>query len=92
MKKNDSFITLVADDNEEIEVEVIDEIVVNEVSFLLVAETSEEEESDCFIIKKIFEDDENFSYEVCDEEEQERIFEMFEKKLSSDDIKFVNRR
>ena len=90
--KNDSFITLVSDDDEEIEVEVIDTLTLDGTSFLLVAEANDEEESDCFIIKQTSDDGINVSYVVCDEDEQEKVFELFENKLSNEDIKLINRR
>lgn len=75
----------------EISVEVIDETVVDGKVYLLVCEkeneSNENEDRECFILQDLSEeDDEDATYVVASEEEQESIYNIFKKKLISEDI------
>lgn len=85
-KKIENIITLSGDDGEDIEVEVIEQTVIDGVTYLLVADVVEgDEEGDCYILKDVSDSkSEEAEYEVVDDSEEEMIFEIFEKMLSKD--------
>lgn len=85
-KKIENIITLSGDDGEDIEVEVIEQTVIDGVTYLLVADVVEgDEDGDCYILKDVSDSkSEEAEYEVVDDSEEEMIFETFEKMLSKD--------
>ena len=88
-KEKENIIVLNGDDGD-IQVEVIDQTVIDGVTYLLVADvvTDDEEEGDCYILKDVSSADETeASYEVVPNEEADGIFDTFEKMLK-DEIDF----
>ena len=87
MENKNSFITLIGENNEEVNVEVIEQTIYDGKTYLLVAdEVNGNEDGDCYILRenKIVGDD--VEYEVVSEEEENILFDIFEKILSNDDI------
>ena len=87
MENKNSFITLIGENNEEVNVEVIEQTIYEGKTYLLVAdEVNGNEDGDCYILRenKIIDDD--VEYEVVSEEEENILFDIFEKILSNDDI------
>lgn len=88
-KEKENLIVLNGDDGD-IEVEVIDQTVVNGITYLLVADvvSDDDEEGDCYILKDVSENgSEDANYEVVPSDEAEGIFDAFEKMLK-DEIDF----
>lgn len=88
-KDKENTIVLNGEDGD-IEVEVIDQTVIDGVTYLLVADvvTDDEEEGDCYILKDVSSgDSEEASYEVVPSDEADGIFDTFEKMLK-DEIDF----
>ncbi len=88
-KEKENIIVLNGDDGD-IQVEVIDQAVIDGVTYLLVADvvTDDEEEGDCYILKDVSSADETeASYEVVPNDEADGIFDTFEKMLK-DEIDF----
>ena len=88
-KEKENIIVLNGDDGD-IQVEVIDQTVIDGVTYLLVADvvTDDEEEGDCYILKDVSSADETeASYEVVPNDEADGIFDTFEKMLK-DEIDF----
>ncbi len=85
MNKKQNLITLTSDEGD-IEVEVIDQTIVNGITYLLVADiVSDDEDCDCYILKDISDkDSENADYEVLSAEEADGIFDVFENMLKDD--------
>lgn len=87
MAKGEEIITLVGDDGEDIQVEVIEQTVIDGVNYLLVADVleSDEEEGDCYILKDVSSgDSEDANYEVVPDEEADGIFDTFEKMMKDE--------
>ncbi|MBR3288258.1 MAG: DUF1292 domain-containing protein [Lachnospiraceae bacterium] len=88
-KEKENIIVLNGDDGD-IQVEVIDQTVIDGVTYLLVADvvTDDEEEGDCYILKDVSSaDSTEASYEVVPNDEADGIFDTFEKMLK-DEIDF----
>ena len=88
-KEKENIIVLNGDDGD-IQVEVIDQTVIDGVTYLLVADvvTDDEEEGDCYILKDVSNADSiEASYEVVPNDEADGIFDTFEKMLK-DEIDF----
>ena len=88
-KVKENLIVLNGDDGD-IEVEVIDQTVIDGVTYLLVADvvSDDDDEGDCYILKDISDgNSEEANYEVVPSEEAEGIFDTFEKMLK-DEIDF----
>lgn len=82
----ENIIVLNGDDGD-IQVEVIDQTVIDGVTYLLVADivTDDEEEGDCYILKDVSSaDDTEASYEVVPNDEADGIFDTFEKMLKDE--------
>lgn len=87
MAKGEEIITLTGDDGENIQVEVIEQTVIDGVTYLLVADVleSDEEEGDCYILKDVSSSDsEDANYEVVPDEEADGIFDTFEKMMKDE--------
>ena len=85
-KEKENIIVLNGDDGD-IQVEVIDQTVIDGVTYLLVADvvTDDEEEGDCYILKDVSSADETeASYEVVPNDEADGIFDTFEKMLKDE--------
>lgn len=85
-KEKENIIVLNGDDGD-IQVEVIDQTVIDGVTYLLVADvvTDDEEEGDCYILKDVSSaDDAEASYEVVPNDEADDIFDTFEKMLQNE--------
>ena len=88
-KEKENIIVLNGDDGD-IQVEVIDQTVIDGVTYLLVADvvTDDEEEGDCYILKDVSSaDSTEASYEVVPNDEADGIFDTFEQMLK-DEIDF----
>ena len=86
-KEKENIIVLNGDDGD-IQVEVIDQTVIDGVTYLLVADVVTDEEGDCYILKDVSSADETeASYEVVPNDEADGIFDTFEKMLK-DEIDF----
>lgn len=90
-EKNDSLITLNGDDGE-IQVEVIEQTVIEGITYLLVAtlegeDVEEDDVDECMILKDVSKTgDTDASYVVVEGDEEEKAFKVFEKILGEDDI------
>ena len=85
-KEKENIIVLNGDDGD-IQVEVIDQTVIDGVTYLLVADvvTDDEEEGDCYILKDVSSaESTEASYEVVPNEEADGIFDTFEKMLKDE--------
>ena len=85
-KEKENIITLSSDDGD-IEVEVIEQTVIDGVTYLLVADvvSDEEEDGDCYILKDVSSgDSEEADYEVVPSDEADGIFDAFEKMLKDE--------
>ena len=85
-KDKENIITLSSDDGD-IEVEVIEQTVIDGVTYLLVADvvSDEEEDGDCYILKDVSSaDSELADYEVVPSAEADGIFDTFQKMLKDD--------
>ncbi|MBR0039525.1 MAG: DUF1292 domain-containing protein [Lachnospiraceae bacterium] len=85
-KEKENIIVLNGDDGD-IQVEVIDQTVIDGVTYLLVADVvaDDEEEGDCYILKDVSSaDDAEASYEVVPNDEADGIFDTFEKMLKDE--------
>ena len=85
-KEKENIIVLNGDDGD-IQVEVIDQTVIDGVTYLLVADvvTDDEEEGDCYILKDVSSaDSTEASYEVVPNDEADGIFDTFEKMLKDE--------
>lgn len=77
-------ITLKIDSEEETEVYVIDKTTLNEVNYLLVAET-DEEESDAYILKEVADKDDELTYESVDDDvEFDAVAKVFSELVDED--------
>ena len=85
-KEKENIIVLNGDDGD-IQVEVIDQTVIDGVTYLLVADvvSDDEEEGDCYILKDVSSTDATeASYEVVPNDEADGIFDTFEKMLKDE--------
>ena len=85
-KEKENIIVLNGDDGD-IQVEVIDQTVIDGITYLLVADvvTDEEEEGDCYILKDVSSaDSTEASYEVVPNDKADGIFDTFEKMLKDE--------
>lgn len=82
-KEKQNIITLTGDDGD-IDVEVIDQTVVSGITYLLVADiTEDEEEGDCYILKDVSSaESEEAEFEVLSGDEAEEIFDIFDDMLA----------
>lgn len=87
MSSKNNYITLVGENNEEINVEVIEQTIYEGKTYLLVAdEVSGDEDGDCYILRENKIDGDDIEYEVVSEDEENILFDIFEKILKEDDI------
>ena len=85
-KEKENIIVLNGEDGD-IEVEVIEQTVIDGVTYLLVADvvTDDEEEGDCYILKDVSSaDSTEANYEVVPNDEADGIFDTFEKMLKDE--------
>lgn len=90
MSKEKQNIIVLNGEDSDIEVEVIEQTVIDGVTYLLVADVvnDDEEEGDCYILKDVSSaDSEEANYEVVPNDEADGIFDTFEKMLK-DEIDF----
>ncbi len=85
--KNDT-VSFLSEDGENIKLSVIEETKINGVSYILVTDSFEGEDGECYIMKDISSgDDEEANYIfVEDENELDSVFEIFEKMMDDIDI------
>ena len=86
MSKDKENIIVLSGDDGDIEVEVIDQTIIDGVTYLLVADTvADDEDGDCYILKDVSSPDSNeASYEVVPSDEADGIFDTFEKMLKDE--------
>lgn len=84
-KKKENIIVLSGDDGD-VEVEVIEQTVIDGVTYLFVAEVVEDDEDgDCYILKDVSSADSDMaSYEIVPNDEADGIFDTFEKMLKDE--------
>lgn len=85
--KNDT-VSFLSEDGENIKLSVIEETKINGVSYILVTDSFEGEDGECYIMKDISsgnEEDANYIF-VEDENELDSVFEIFEKMVDDIDI------
>ena len=84
-KKKENIIVLSGDDGD-VEVEVIEQTVVDGVTYLFVAEVvDDDEDGDCYILKDVSSPDSDVaSYEIVPNDEADGIFDTFEKMLKDE--------
>ena len=85
-KEKENIIVLSGEDGD-IEVEVIDQTVIDGITYLLVADVvnDDEDEGDCYILKDVsVGDSEEANYEVVPNDEADGIFDTFEKMLKDE--------
>ena len=84
-------ISFLSEDGENIELNIIEETKLNGVSYILVTDSIEDENGECYIMKDISaEDDEeaNFIF-VEDDKELNAVFEIFEKMMNGEDVEIT---
>ena len=87
MSKEKNNIIVMSGDDGDFEIEVIDQTIINGVTYLLVTDAinDEDEEGDCYILKDVSDDDsEEATYEVVSNEEADGIFDKFENMLKDE--------
>ncbi|MCR5607636.1 MAG: DUF1292 domain-containing protein [Lachnospiraceae bacterium] len=83
---NEEYITFLTADNEEVSLKVIEQTMVNNTNYLLVA-ASDEDEADAMILKEISENGDDVCYEEIDDDiEYEAIAKVFGELLEDYDI------
>lgn len=84
---NNDKITLTYDDGETVEFYVVEQTKLNGISYLLVAE-SDDDDADCLILKDISDaaDKESIFVELDDDVELDAVFHVFEELLEDIDI------
>ena len=85
--KNDT-VSFLSEDGENIKFSVLEETKINGISYILVTDSFEGEDGECYIMKDISSgDDEDANYIfVEDENELDSVFEIFEKMMDDIDI------
>ena len=85
--KNDT-VSFLSEDGENIKLSVLEETKINGISYILVTDSFEGEDGECYIMKDISSgDDEDANYIfVEDENELDSVFELFEKMMDDIDI------
>ena len=84
-------ISFLSEDGENIEFSIIEETKINGISYILVTDSFEGEDGECYIMKDISNgdsEDANYIF-VEDENELDSVFEIFEKMMNDDDIDIV---
>ena len=85
--KNDT-VSFLSEDGENIKLSVLEETKINGISYILVTDSFEGEDGECYIMKDISNgdsEDANYIF-VEDENELEVVFEIFEKMMDDIDI------
>ena len=85
--KND-MVSFLSEDGENIKLSVIEETKINGISYILVTDSFEGEDGECYIMKDISNgdsEDANYIF-VEDENELDVVFEIFEKMMDDIDI------
>lgn len=85
--KND-MVSFLSEDGENIKLSVIEETKINGISYILVTDSFEGEDGECYIMKDISNgdsEDANYIF-VEDENELDSVFEIFEKMMDDIDI------
>jgi len=85
--KNDT-VSFLSEDGENIKLSVIEETKINGISYILVTDSFEGEDGECYIMKDISNgdsEDANYIF-VEDENELDSVFEIFEKMMDDIDI------
>jgi len=85
--KNDT-VSFLSEDGENIKLSVIEETKINGVSYILVTDSFEGEDGECYIMKDISsggDEEANYIF-VEDENELDSVFEIFEKMMDDIDI------
>ena len=85
--KNDT-VSFLSEDGENIKLSVLEETKINGISYILVTDSFEGEDGECYIMKDISNgdsEDANYIF-VEDENELDSIFEIFEKMMDDIDI------
>ena len=85
--KNDT-VSFLSEDGENIKLSVLEETKINGISYILVTDSFEGEDGECYIMKDISSgDDEDANYIfVEDENELDSVFDIFEKMMDDIDI------
>ena len=85
--KNDT-VSFLSEDGENIKLSVLEETKINGISYILVTDSFEGEDGECYIMKDISSsdsEDANYIF-VEDENELDSVFEIFEKLMDDIDI------
>ena len=85
--KNDT-VSFLSEDGENIKLSVLEETKINGISYILVTDSFEGEDGECYIMKDISNgdsEDANYIF-VEDENELDSVFEIFEKMMDDIDI------
>ena len=85
--KNDT-VSFLSEDGENIKLSVLEETKINGISYILVTDSFEGEDGECYIMKDISNgdsEDANYIF-VEDENELDSVFEIFEKMVDDIDI------
>lgn len=79
-------LTFITDDDESVELYIIDETRINGTNYLLVTETEDDDETECYIMKDISKADEaDAIYEFVEEEEElNAVGKVFEELLDEE--------
>ena len=87
--KNDT-VSFLSEDGENIKLSVLEETKINGISYILVTDSFEGEDGECYIMKDISEkDDEEANYIfVEDEKELDAVFEIFQN-MMDDDVEII---
>lgn len=89
-EKNDKKITLYAD-GESVDFYVLEETRINGMNYLLVTDSDEEEDGECYVLKDVSRDDEEEAvYEFVENEaEMDYMFRIFTELLGDEDVEIV---
>lgn len=84
----DNIIVLKGDNNDDIKVRVIEQTVVNNVTYLLVEDLNDNDDLSCFILKDTSNsNDEDANYTILDNDDEfDKLAEIFKNILEKDDI------
>lgn len=89
-EKNDKKITLYAD-GDSVDFYVLEETRINGMNYLLVTDSDEEEDGECYVLKDVSRDDEEEAvYEFVENEaEMDYMFRIFTELLGDEDVEIV---
>ncbi len=82
----DNVIVMTLDDGSEIEFTILDSTIYNGCSYILVTDAPDDEDGECRVFKEVSasEDDEAVYEDILDEDEENAVFDIFEKQMDGE--------